>query len=250
MDTDISITIVMPCLNEEKNIGSAINSVLNYLNKTKIDSELIIVNDGSTDNSINVINKYRNKKNVVIVSHKKNLGLGAAFKTALNYSTKSNIVLVPGDNENDIKEAIKFLHLMKYVDIVVPFIINKNVRSFFRKITSALYLFIINTTFFTKLNYTNGTIIYKTSVLKQNNNFSNGFFYNTEILIKLLKSGYIYAEIPSKLSVRNTGKSKALTIKSFLNLSKNYIKLVIDIYFKKHKKQIIQKSNTYKMLNG
>ena len=54
---------------------------------------------------------------------------------------------------------------------------------------------------------------------------STGFFYQTEILMRLIKSGYLYAEIPVFLNKRSSGVSKALSPHSLLNVIINYIKI-------------------------
>ncbi|MDY0084177.1 MAG: hypothetical protein RBR74_13415, partial [Ignavibacteriaceae bacterium] len=69
-----------------------------------------------------------------------------------------------------------------------------------------LYRFIINLSFGTNVNYTNGTVFYHRSILKGYNLESYGFFYQANIVIKLIRQGYLYAEVPNFLSVRASGK--------------------------------------------
>ena len=85
------------------------------------------------------------------------------------------VTMLPGDNENDPWETLRYLKLLEHVDIVIPFVFNKEVRSLFRNALSFIYRFIINTTFVVNFNYTNGTVLYRKSILKELNYRSVGF---------------------------------------------------------------------------
>ena len=65
---------------------------------------------------------------------------------------------------------------MEHVDIVIPFIYNRNVRSWKRRMLSKFYKGIINLSFGMLLNYMNGTVLYRKSVLQNITLKSSGFF--------------------------------------------------------------------------
>ena len=102
-------------------------------------------------------------------------------------SSRDVVVMFPGDNENDPDDALEFYPVINSVDIIVPFIHNFNVRSFKRRLISRLYRFIVNTSFGIHLNYTNGTVFYRRRILEGIKLSSRGFFYQTELLIKLIR---------------------------------------------------------------
>ena len=71
MNQDFEISIILPCLNEEKSIGKCIESVIKVINKFSLDAEVIVVNNGSTDNSENIIKSYIGKiPNLKIIDEK------------------------------------------------------------------------------------------------------------------------------------------------------------------------------------
>jgi hypothetical protein len=115
--------------------------------------------------------------------------------------------------------------------MVIPFIFNIYDRPLIRNILSFSYRTIVNTTFGTNLNYTNGSILYRISTIKQLNYRSTGFFFQADILIRQIKKGYLFAEVPFRLSERISGTSKALSIPSFLDVAKGYCRLLKDLYF-------------------
>ena len=221
----------MPALNEEKNILLAIDNTLKAFIDFDISGEIIVVNDGSTDKTQDLVETFIKKDSRVrLFSHKSPKGIGASFWEGVDNTKGDIVIMLPGDNENDPWEILRYYKLLEHVDIVVPFIFNKEIRPFFRNLLSFIYRFIINTTFLVNFNYTNGTVMYRKSILKEVNYRSNGFFFQTDILIRTVKRGYLFAEVPYRLDVRKEGISKAVTFPSLLQVAKGYFKLIRDCY--------------------
>lgn len=247
---EFNISIIIPALNEGKNIIATIDNILNAFNKFNLDGEIIVINDGSTDKTEELVNDFISRDNRVrIVNHKTPQGIGAAFWQGFDNSKNDSICLIPGDNENDPCEILRYFKLLEHVDIVIPFVFNKEVRSVFRNALSWVYRFIINATFKMNLNYTNGTVLYRKSILKDIEYRSSRFFFQTDILIRLVKRGYLFAEVPYKLSERLGGSSKAVSFPSFLNVAKGYVRLIRDRYFLKQKNPIKKDTLTAKRQN-
>jgi len=237
-----TLSVIMPALNEEKNIEGAIFSTIYALEKHGIEGEIIVINDGSTDNTETLVNQIiLEHSHVKLINHSKPCGIGYSFFDGVKNSKNDVVVMFPGDNENNPDDALIFFYLMKNVDIIVPFISNIQVRSEFRRSLSALFRFIINLSFGINLNYTNGTVFYNRAVLNEIDIKSFGFLYQAEALIKLVKKGYLYAEVPNLLSKRTHGKSKALSLKSLINIVHSYIKLFWEINILKTAKRLEEK---------
>jgi len=238
-NNNIDISVIMPALNEEKNISSAINNTLKAFDDFKINGEVVVINDGSTDKTEEIILDYSKKdKRVGLIKHQSPRGIGASFWEGVGSAKGEAVVMLPGDNENDPWETFRYVGLLNHVDVVIPFVFNRQVRSVFRNFLSYTYRFIINSTFGVNFNYTNGTILYRKSILSEMNCKSTGFFFQTEILIKVAKKGYLFAEVPYRLGLRPEGISKAVTFPSFLKVVKGYFRLVRDIYFNKNDKNM------------
>ncbi|MDP2939106.1 MAG: glycosyltransferase family 2 protein [Candidatus Omnitrophota bacterium] len=233
------LSVIMPALNEELNISDAISSTLDAFDSFKIDGEIIVVNDGSFDRTQEFIEQKRKKNSdkIRVIRHEKPMGLGISFWEGVEYAKGNIVVMLPGDNENDPNETLRYYRLLEHVDIVIPFIFNREVRPIFRNILSLIYRVIINTTFLVNFNYTNGTVLYRKSILDGIDHKSSGFFFQTDILIRAVKTGYLFAEVPYKLRKRIGGVSKAVTFPSLIQVIKGYLKLVKDYYSKKDKKQ-------------
>jgi len=249
----MKISVVMPALNESKNIQAAINNSLQSLHDYEIDGEIIVIDDGSTDGTDVLIREEMKKsKQIKMVKHETPRGIGASFWDGFDIADGDIITWIPGDNENDPWEIFRYYRLLEHVDIIIPFIFNKEVRSLFRNTLSYIYRLIINTTFFVNFNYTNGTILFRKSILKEMNHRSNGFFVHTDILIRAVKKGYLFAEVPYRLGLRKEGVSKAISFPSLKNVTKGYLRLVRDHYFQNQRKvrSFAQDSLTAKRRNS
>ncbi len=233
---EINISIIMPALNEEKNIAMALNNSLMAFEDFNIAGEIIVIDDGSKDNTEAIIREAMNKDGRIrIIVHEATKGFGASFWDGVDKAEGEKIMMLPGDNESDPWEILRYHNLLKEVDIVIPFVFNREVRSPYRNMLSYIYRFIVNTTFLVNFNYTNGTVLYRKSLLKELDYRSSGYFFQTDILIRTVKKGYLFAEVPCRLGIRKEGLSKAITFPSFLKVVKGYLNLVNDRYFYKNK---------------
>ena len=104
-----NISIVIPVLNEERNIINLITEIKKNLEK-KIKYEIIIVDDGSSDNTHDVLLKYLKKnKKVLVFKHKKNYGQSVSLRTGIMQTSSNYIVTLDGDGQNDPRDILKLL---------------------------------------------------------------------------------------------------------------------------------------------
>lgn len=226
-----TLSVVMPCLNEQDNVAAAIQRTLAAFDRHGIEGEIVVINDGSTDNTAGVVRALAGRHpNVRLIEHARPMGIGFSFWDGVQNARNDFVTMFPGDDENDPDDALLYYYLTRDVDIVVPFIHNVEVRSIWRRVISSSYRFIINMSFGMNLNYTNGTVIYNRSILDGVTLKSSGFLYQAELLIKLIRAGYLYAETPHFLERRGNGKTKALTLKSFLQVTRGYLRLIWEIH--------------------
>ncbi|MEA3453075.1 MAG: glycosyltransferase family 2 protein, partial [Patescibacteria group bacterium] len=87
------ISVIIPVYNEEKNIAKTIESLIK---QTLNDYEIIAVNDGSTDKSVEILNKYRDK--IKVIDKKQNGGQAKALNAGLKIASGSIIARTDGDS--------------------------------------------------------------------------------------------------------------------------------------------------------
>lgn len=112
------ISVVIPVYNEEKSIRSTINEIKKVLKKNKLDkkSEIIIVNDGSTDNTKKVLEKC----DVVVINNPTNMGYGFSLKRGINAAKNETIVITDADQTYPFDAVPEMLKIKKEgFDLVV-----------------------------------------------------------------------------------------------------------------------------------
>ena len=102
------LTVIIPVYNESKTITKILNKVI----KIKISKQIILVDDCSTDNSKKKILNLKSKINKIIF-HKKNLGKGAAIKSAQKFVKGSYVIIQDADLEYDPKDYFKIINVLK-----------------------------------------------------------------------------------------------------------------------------------------
>lgn len=134
MDKQNKYWVIIPVYNEAKHIKSLIKTLNKY---TK---NIIVVNDGSTDNTLEIIDKISRIK---VVNLKKNSGKGAAMKSGAKYAWKlgaQGIIFIDGDNQHNPKHLPKFFNLLKTEHIIIGVRILKTDIPHFRKFGNNLAL--------------------------------------------------------------------------------------------------------------
>lgn len=109
---EVDLSIIIPCYNVEKYVRECIESVLNQ--KTNFKYEVILINDGSKDNTLNILKEYEDKSNVILINQE-NKGLSGARNTGLQYVQGEYLMFVDSDDRLS-KNAIENLLSVAYKD--------------------------------------------------------------------------------------------------------------------------------------
>ena len=112
----MKLSIVIPCYNEAKDIASNAEKVKSFLLKKKIDHELILVNDGSKDNTKEVIESISGVK---ALSYEKNRGKGGAVKYGIENATGDYVLFMDADLSTDISAIEKVMELAPSYDLII-----------------------------------------------------------------------------------------------------------------------------------
>ena len=239
MSKSISLSVVVPALNEERNLKRTIEGLVQALQAKVADWEIVLVNDGSLDNTGDLaIELARYEPRITVVHHPRRMGLGACWKDGVGAATKDAVVWFPGDGENDPHELVKYLFLLEYVDAVIPYITNPQVRPWYRRLLSRAFLWFINLSFGTMLAYLTGNVLYRRQVFNVVKPEANGFFTLTECPIKTVRSGFTYAQVPVCLGQRIHGHSTILSPTSIATIIREYVRLFSAIYIRRTVKDV------------
>ncbi len=118
MRRTLQLSIIVPVYNESNRLGNVYN-IAEYLKKLKIKSELIVVNDGSNDKTLKMLNDISNKIKFKIISYDKNKGKGFAVKTGMLSANGKYRLFTDIDLSVPIEECGRFIDFMKLHPVVI-----------------------------------------------------------------------------------------------------------------------------------
>jgi glycosyltransferase involved in cell wall biosynthesis len=229
---NVTISVIIPALNEEQNILNTISEVLKALGDEFIDHELVLVDDGSTDRTGLIMDEFAAKNARVRVVHNlRPSNFGGAYKSGLAGAQMQYLMMVPGDNQFPADSIAKVLELVGTADIVIPYTSNQQVRPLARRIGSRLFTVTLNLLFGLHIRYYNSIVVHRRELLNTITLTTDSFAYQAEALIKLLRAGHSWVEVGNEITERTGGKSVALRANNLLAVFGALAHLVRQVYF-------------------
>lgn len=226
-----SLSVFLPTYNEEDSIENTVDGVVKVLKELKLNWEVLIVNDGSKDKTAQVAKSLEKKyPGVRLVNHSKNEGYGGALKTGFKQAKYPWVAFVDSDGQFDFAEVKKLLAKTDQADVILGYRLNR-ADPFQRRIFTwgwkmlAMVLLGLNVR-----DYSCGfKLIRKKAIEEVSPIKSEEKVTQIEMLIKLKKKGYRFAEVgvhhyPRTAGVP-TGASLAVVKKSFIDMLKLWQKL-------------------------
>ena len=110
MNNPFSFSIVIPLYNEEMNIENLVKEIFKYLIDFS-NFEIILVNDGSTDNSVEKVESIKNKVNIKLINNNKRCGQSYAIYKGIEESKFNTIITLDGDGQNNPKDIKNLIEL-------------------------------------------------------------------------------------------------------------------------------------------
>lgn len=235
MTMQVSITVIVPALNEQGNIEGTIQEILPVLESEFKDYEILIFNDGSSDKTGEISERIAQANPKIKVIHNaKPMGLGYNYKKGVSLATQDYVIMVPGDNDLSRQSFLEIAQSIGKKDIVIPYTGNMEIRPKGRQILSHIYTVLMNFLFGLNIKYFNGTVVHKRPLIQGITIETDGFAYQAEALIKLLRQGQTYLELPMYLKERSYGKSKALRPRNIYRVIKAVLQLFYQIRIRKN----------------
>lgn len=210
------ITVLIPMYNEEENVVSTVKKVSDVLYSINADSELLIVNDGSTDKTLELLKQEAEKyKKLRIITYEKNKNIGGALKIGFERAKGDYIITIDSDLSYDAKYIADLYHEAEKTnyDIIQgsPYMKGGNalgippLRLLISKASNMFFSYVIGV----KIHTVTGMLrCYKKEVIDSLVLESNGPEIMFEILSKSVLLGFKIKEIPAVLKGRERGKSK------------------------------------------
>lgn len=221
-----SLSVFMPAYNEEGSIVSTVEGVVKVLTGLNIEWEILVINDGSKDNTAGVVKTLESKyPGVRLISHDVNKGYGHALKTGFAQAKYPWVAFVDSDGQFDFEEIKNLIEKTDEADVILGYRLNR-ADPFQRRIFTwgwkmlALVLLGLNVR-----DYSCGFKLIKKKVIESIWPIeSEEKVTQIEMLIKAKKKGFKFAEVGVHHYPRTagipTGANLAVVRKSFADMLK------------------------------
>lgn len=237
---NISISNFFPVYNDWGTIGSMVALAISTLEEITDDYEIILVNDGSNEATLKVLNfiekNFSDKARVV--HHEKNRGYGGALKTGISECKKDFIFYTDSDAQYDIRELKKLVPAMTDgIDIVNGYKVKRS-DPFYRVIIGKMYHIITKMAFgFTIRDVDCDFRLMRRSIFDKIKLESNSGVICVEMIKKIHDAGFKFDEVPVSHYFRASGKSEFFNFKRIFMVGRDLIKLWWKLVVKKIKKE-------------
>ena len=223
---NVSISVFFPCYNEQGNIAGVVEKALAVLEKLNADFEVIIVDDGSSDDTGRIADELAGENDrIKVVHHRTNLGYGAALQSGFKAATKELVFYTDGDGQFDIKEMPALLDLMGQFDIVSCYRLNRQ-DNIVRKINAWCWTKLVCLLFGMNIRDIDCAFkLYKREIFDSIKLVSTGALIDAEILARAVRKGYRVEQHGVHHYPRTAGAQTGANIQVILRAFKELFRL-------------------------
>jgi glycosyltransferase involved in cell wall biosynthesis len=221
------LVVVVPALNEESDIEKTIRELLPVVRPAGIPFEIVAVNDGSTDQTGAVMDRLAAEiSELRVFHHDSPRGVGPSFAEVLRATQAPYITLIPGDNAYTATSLESLFGAVGQSDLVIAYRTNqKSARALRRSIFSQSMRTFLNIAFGLDLKDYHAVAIYPAQRLRKLDLAYEGYSYQIEALISLIKEGCDVKQVPVALNPEELGRSRAFKFKIMRQLALTAMRL-------------------------
>jgi glycosyltransferase involved in cell wall biosynthesis len=229
-ENQIDLTLFVACYNEEENIIGTLDTLLSALAEFDFSWEILVIDDASTDRSVELVQRYIEEHPGVPIRLKvneSNKGLAQNYIEGAFLGRGRYYRLICGDNVAPKEALVPVFKRIGEADMIIPYDLEFKGRSSFRKMLSRAYTVLVNLITGNDLLYYNGLAVHlRYNVLRWHTDY-HGFGFQADLITRLLAQGFSYVEVPIAGHERTAGGSKALTLKNLLSIAHTFSDLAV-----------------------
>jgi len=218
----VDFTLFIPCLNEAPRVEGTLETVRLAMEQLGRSYEALVVDDGSTDDTAAVVERYaRAHPDMPVRLHRngRNEGVAYSFVEAAFMGRGLFFRLVWGDDVEPRETLVRILSLAGRADLVIPYYPHVPGKGAARMGLSRLYTGLVNVLSGFRLHYYNGSVLcrrYDAMRWSPHNHGFTGFL--ADLITQLLAEGATYMEIPVEgRHITKAGKATPLSVRNFIS---------------------------------
>jgi glycosyltransferase involved in cell wall biosynthesis len=218
------LSIIIPAYNEGGSVLSVLTGIKEIMKRMSIPFEIVVVNDGSTDNTKNLL---EGKEDIVLINHPYKKGYGASLKDGVKRAEGDFVLFIDADGQQDPRDILDLIKYTKEYDMVVG--ARTNITSFSRVLAKKILSWFGNYLVEQKIpDLNSGFRIVKKGVVK--NYFHilpDSFSFSTTLNLACLKDGINVKFVPIEEKPRKSGKSGISPLKDMIRFPMLMLRLTI-----------------------
>lgn len=214
MSKEYDISLFYPMHNEEGNIREAVRAALEVLPSVAKDYEVLIVDDGSKDDTGKIADEIAARNDRVrVVHHPVNRGYGGALQTGFRESRFGLVFFADGDNQFDLGEMTKLVERIGDHDMVIGRRVDRK-DPIHRKLNAHAWNLLVRILFGLKVKDIDCAFkLIRRRVLDSIELSATGAMISTELLVKAHKAGFTIEQVPVHHRPRVAGEQSGASIK-------------------------------------
>lgn len=223
----IELSAVMFAFNEGEHLERVVLESLAELDRHTGDHQLVVVDDGSTDQTPHILARLaRGNERLTVVTHPENRGIGAAVHSGYAAATKTFVCILPADGQVRISEYVQLFPAAEFgADLVLA-------RYQQRGQVDGLYRVALSRGLRAMMwgvlgvgRHIDPAFVFRRSLLDELPLTSRTFFVNLELPVRIIRAGYRVEEVPMTVFPRISGQSKVIQAGRIARVARDVFKL-------------------------
>jgi len=232
-----SLSVVLPAHNEEEAIATTVHEAIETLSTWMLDFEIIVVDDGSQDDTGAILDAISATHPCVkVIHHHVNQGYGAALVSGFEAASRDLTFFMDSDGQFDIHDLARFLLLIEEYDAVLGYRIDRQ-DTWMRKVNAWGWKQLVGLVFGIQVRDVDCAFkLYPSSFFRENKLETRGAMINTEILYKFIRAGNSYTQLGVRHLPRHGGSATGAKLSVILRAFREL--LVYAIKWHREEKQL------------
>ena len=224
-----SLSVIVTAMNESGNLEPTVRNILAAIEPRIADFEIIVIDDGSTDGTSALADRLASGQPRIAVHHNdRNRGLAFSYRKGISLATKQYTAWIAGNNIVPRKAMEDLFDRAGTVDTVLSYVLS-DVRGLFRRSVSRTFTVLLNVLFGVRVRYYTGPTVYRTEPLQQLRFTTEGSTIIAETVLRMIKTGRPYVEIPLQPQPRSAGVTKTFRIRNVIAVAASIARLFWEI---------------------